>query len=428
MNTHLFDGLGFSPADILLPKDGTDMTKWAVIACDQFTSEPEYWQAVEEQVGDAPSAYRLILPEAHLNDADVDGQIAAINASMKKYLADGIFRTYEDALIYVERTQTDGRVRHGLIGKVDLDCYDFTPGSGALIRATEGTVLDRIPPRVRVRKDAPIELPHIMVLIDDPEKTVIEPLTAGTDGMQPVYDFELMQGGGHIRAFLLNEAQKAGVAAALNALKSPEVQEAKYGLKDAAPLLYAMGDGNHSLATAKQCFEDLKAREGEAAYASPARYALVELVNNHDDALQFEPIHRVVFGVDPEDVMTAFFAAHPGAHDGIGEGHVIEYLFGGGHGFVTVPDPEKQLPVGTLQAFLDEYLKAHEAASVDYIHDDDVVERLSMQKNAIGFKLPAMGKDQLFKTVMADGVLPRKTFSMGHARDKRYYLEARKIK
>ena len=425
---NLFEGLGFAPADILLPKDGTDMTKWAVIACDQFTSQPEYWQAVAEEAGDAPSALRLILPEAHLNDADVDAQIAAINASMKQYLADGIFKTYEDALIYIERTQTDGRIRHGLIGKVDLDCYDFTPGSGALIRATEGTVLDRIPPRVRVRKDAPIELPHIMVLIDDPERSVIEPLTAGTDAMQPVYDFELMQGGGHIRGWLLNEAQKAAVAAALNALKSPEVQEAKYGLKDAAPLLYAMGDGNHSLATAKQCFEDLKAREGEAAYASPARYALVELVNNHDDALQFEPIHRVVFGVDPEAVMADFFAAFPGAHDGIGEGHVIEYLFGGQHGFVTVPNPEKQLPVGTLQAFLDVYVKAHEGASVDYIHDDDVVERLSMQKNAIGFKLPAMGKDQLFKTVMADGVLPRKTFSMGHARDKRYYLEARKIK
>ena len=425
---NLFAGLGFAPADILLPKDGTDMTKWAVIACDQLTSQPEYWQAVAEEAGDAPSALRLILPEAHLNDADVDAQIAAINASMKQYLADGIFKTYEDALIYIERTQTDGRIRHGLIGKVDLDCYDFTPGSGALIRATEGTVLDRIPPRVRVRKDAPIELPHIMVLIDDPERSVIEPLTAGTDAMQPVYDFELMQGGGHIRGWLLNEAQKAAVAAALNALKSPEVQEAKYGLKDAAPLLYAMGDGNHSLATAKQCFEDLKAREGEAAYASPARYALVELVNNHDDALQFEPIHRVVFGVDPEAVMADFFAAFPGAHDGIGEGHVIEYLFGGQHGFVTVPNPEKQLPVGTLQAFLDVYVKAHEGASVDYIHDDDVVERLSMQKNAIGFKLPAMGKDQLFKTVMADGVLPRKTFSMGHARDKRYYLEARKIK
>ena len=410
----------------MLPKVA-DMGKWAVIACDQFTSEPEYWEAVKKEVGAAPSALRLILPEAHLSDADVDGQIAAINANMEQYLLGGLFKAYEDALIDVERTQTDGRIRHGLIGKVDLDCYDFTPGSGALIRATEGTVLDRIPPRVRVRKDAPIELPHIMVLIDDPEKTVIEPLTAGTDGMELLYDFELMQSGGHIRAFLLNESQKAAVAAALNALKSPKVQEEKYGLKDAAPLLYAMGDGNHSLATAKQCFEDLKAREGDAAFSSPARYALVELVNNHDDALQFEPIHRVVFGIDPEAVMTDFFASHPGAHDGIGEGHVIEYLFGGQHGFVTVTHPEKQLPVGTLQAFLDDYVKTHEGCTIDYIHDDDVVERLAMQSGAIGFKLPAMGKDQLFKTVMADGVLPRKTFSMGEATEKRYYMEARKI-
>ena len=424
----MFDDLGFSPADILLPKDGTDMSKWAVVACDQFTSQPEYWEAVEKTVDEAPSTLRLILPEAHLNAPDVEDRIAAINANMTKYLEGGVFRTYENALIYVERTQSDGRIRHGLVGKVDLDDYDFTPGSGSLIRATEGTVLSRIPPRVKVRKDAPVELPHIMVLIDDAERTVIEPLTAAAETMEVVYDFELMQGGGHIKGYLLSEEQKAAVAAALAALKAPEVQEAKYGLKNAAPLLYAMGDGNHSLATAKQCFEDLKVREGEAAYASPARYTLVELVNNHDDALQFEPIHRVVFGVDPEEVMTAFFTAHPGARDGVGEGHVIEYLFGGQHGFVTVPDPKLQLPVGTLQAFLDEYVKSHEGAEVDYIHDDDVVERLSMQKNAIGFKLPAMGKDQLFKTVMADGVLPRKTFSMGHARDKRYYLEARKIK
>ena len=421
----MFEGLGFSPADILLPKDGTDMTKWAVVACDQFTSQPEYWEAVEETVGEAPSTLRLILPEAHLNAPDVEDRIAAINANMTKYLEGGVFRTCEDALIYVERTQSDGKVRHGLVGKVDLDNYDFTPGSGSLIRATEGTVLSRIPPRVKVRKDAPVELPHIMVLIDDAERTVIEPLTAAAESMEVVYDFELMQGGGHIKGYLLSEEQKAAVAAALAALKAHEVQD---GLKNAAPLVYAMGDGNHSLATAKQCFEDLKAREGEAAYASPARYALVELVNNHDGALQFEPIHRVVFGIDPEAVMTDFFAAHPGAHDGVGEGHVIEYLFGGQHGFVTVPNPEKQLPVGTLQAFLDVYVKAHEGASVDYIHDDDVVERLSMQKGAIGFKLPAMGKDQLFKTVMADGVLPRKTFSMGHARDKRYYLEARNIR
>ncbi len=425
---NLFAGLGFAPADILLPKEGTDMEKWAVIACDQFTSQPEYWQAVEKEAGASPSAYRLILPEAHLNAPDVDERIARINANMEQYLNDGVFRCFEDALIYTERTQTDGKIRHGLIGKVDLDCYDFTPGSGALIRATEGTVLDRIPPRVRVRKDAPIELPHIMVLIDDPERTVIEPLSAAVSDMTLLYDFDLMQGGGHIRGWLLDDAQKAAAAAALSTLSSPEVQEKKYGIKDAAPLLYAMGDGNHSLATAKQCFEDLKARLGDAAYASPARYALVELVNNHDDALQFEPIHRVVFGTEPEAIIADLFAAFPGAHDGIGEGHVIEYLFSGQHGFVTIPDPVKQLPVGTLQAFLDDYLRQHEGCTVDYIHDDDEVERLSMQSGAVGFKLPAMGKDQLFKTVMADGVLPRKTFSMGHARDKRYYLEARKIR
>lgn len=422
----LFDDLGFAPADILLPKDA-DMTRWAVVACDQFTSEPEYWEAVEKTVGDAPSTLRLILPEAHLNAPDVDEMIAGINANMKKYLEEGIFRTYEDALIYVERTQSDGLVRHGLIGKVDLDCYDFTPGSGALIRATEGTVLDRIPPRVRVRRDAPIELPHIMVLIDNPEKTVIEPLAEATGGMELLYDFDLMQGGGHIRGWLLNGEQKAAVAAALKGLEAPEVQEAKYGLKDAAPLLYAMGDGNHSLATAKRCFEDLKEKLGEAAYASPARYALVELVNNHDDALVFEPIHRVLFGVKPEEVLAALKAYYPGAYEGTGDGHVIRWCCGEKEGAVTVPHPAVQLAVGTLQGFLDAYKKEH-PFEIDYIHGDDTVRRLASQPGALGFFLPPMGKEQLFKTVMADGVLPRKTFSMGHAQDKRYYLEARKIR
>ena len=303
-----FETLGFSPADILLPKEA-DMTKWAVVACDQFTSEPEYWEEVEGIVGDAPSARRLILPEAHLNDPDVEDQIASINKTMEEYLEKNIFTTYPDALIYIERSQSDGSIRHGLIGKVDLDCYDFTPGSGALIRATEGTVLDRIPPRVKVRKDAPIELPHIMVLIDNPEKTVIEPLTADTAAMQPVYDFELMMKGGHIKGWLLNEAQKTAVAKALKDLAAPAVQEAKYGLKEAAPLLYAMGDGNHSLATAKRCFEDLKEKLGDKAYESPARYALVELVNNHDDALVFEPIHRILFDVNPMEILDALKAA-----------------------------------------------------------------------------------------------------------------------
>ena len=422
-----FKHLGFYPADILLPKDA-DMTKWAVVACDQFTSQPEYWQAVEETVGDAPSTLRLILPEAKLNEPDVDEHIAGINAAMQDYLDRGIFRTLADSLIYIERVQSDGKVRHGLIGMVDLDQYDFTPGSGALIRATEGTVLSRIPPRVRVRQDAPIELPHVMLLIDDPDRTVIEPMTAQSGSMEKLYDFDLQQGGGHLTGWKLTEKQIDAAADALTALCSGEEMEKKYGMKGAAPLLFAVGDGNHSLATAKQCYENLKKVTPESEWANlPARYALVEVVNNHDDALQFEPIHRVLFGVEPEAVLQAFLDFYPGAHEGQGPGHTIAYTYAGHTGFVTVPEPKVQLAVGTLQAFIDEYLKTH-GGEVDYIHGDDVTDQLGAKPGNIGFKLPAMGKDQLFKTVMADGVLPRKTFSMGHAQDKRYYVEARKIK
>lgn len=422
-----FQKLGFYPADILLPKDA-DMTKWAVVACDQFTSQPEYWQAVEETVGGAPSTLRMILPEARLNDPEVDGHIAAINAAMKQYLDGGVFQTLPGSLIYIERTQSDGRVRHGLIGMVDLDQYDFTPGSGALIRATEGTVLSRIPPRVRVRQDAPVELPHVMLLIDDPGRTVIEPLTAGSGDMEKLYDFDLQQGGGHLTGWKLTEAQMDAVADALEGLCGAAEMEKKYGMRDAAPLLFAVGDGNHSLATAKQCYENLKKVTPESEWASlPARYALVEVVNNHDDALQFEPIHRVVFGVEPEKVLEAFKAFYPGAYEGQGQGHTIAYTCAGRTGFLTVPDPKVQLAVGTLQAFIDAYIKEN-GGEVDYIHGDDVTDELGAKPGNIGFKLPAMGKEQLFKTVMADGVLPRKTFSMGHAQDKRYYVEARRIK
>ncbi|QNL45461.1 DUF1015 domain-containing protein [Oscillibacter hominis] len=422
-----FEKLGFYPADILLPKDA-EMEKWAVVACDQFTSQPEYWERVEKTVGDAPSTLRLILPEAKLNDPNVDQHIADINAAMADYLKRDVFKTLTDSLIYIERSQSDGKIRHGLIGMVDLDQYDFTPGSGALIRATEGTVLERIPPRVRVRKDAPIELPHVMLLIDDPDKTVIEPLTAAADGMEKVYDFELMESGGHLKGYQLSAAQIDAVAAALTGLASDEAMEKKYGMKGVAPLLFAVGDGNHSLATAKACYEEAKKNTPESQWAElPSRYALVEVVNNHDDALQFEPIHRVVFGVDPEKVIAAFKDAYPSAYEGQGEGHTIAYTYAGHSGCLTVPDPKVQLAVGTLQSFLDQYLKAN-GGEVDYIHGDEVTDELGSKPGNIGFKLPAMGKDQLFKTVMADGVLPRKTFSMGHAQDKRYYVEARKIK
>ena len=422
-----FKSLGFYPADILLPKDA-DMTKWAVVACDQFTSQPEYWQAVEETVGSAPSTLRLILPEARLNEPDVEDSIRKINSSMKEYLDSGVFKMLEQSLIYIERTQSDGTVRHGLIGMVDLEQYDFTPGSGALIRATEGTVLERIPPRVRVRKDALIELPHVMLLIDDPEKQVIEPLTKAASTMEPVYSFDLQQDGGNLKGWKLTETQVDAIAEAMSILCTADEMEKKYGMRDAAPLLFAVGDGNHSLATAKRCYEDLKQVTPEEEWAAlSARYALVEVVNNHDDALQFEPIHRVLFGVEPETVLDALKAYYPGTYEGAGEGHVIAYTHAGGSGTVTIPNPKVQLAVGSLQAFLDAYLKEH-AGEVDYIHGDDVTDELGSKPGNIGFKVRGMEKEQLFKTVMADGVLPRKTFSMGHAQDKRYYVEARKIR
>ena len=422
-----FEKLGFYPANILMPK-GQDMHKWAVVACDQFTSEPEYWQAVEEKVGDAPSTLRLILPEAKLKDPNVESIIGDINASMKKYVDEGVFETLCDSLLYVERQQSDGCIRHGLIGMVDLDAYDFTPGSGALIRATEGTVLDRIPPRAKVRRNAPIELPHVMLLIDNPERTVIEPLTAAAGGMEKVYDFELMQNGGHIRGYKLSAEQIDAVADALEGLTADSAMQEKYGVSGVAPLLFAVGDGNHSLATAKACYEEQKAGKTPEEYlALPARYALVEVVNNHDDALQFEPIHRVVFDIDREKFMEMFMAAYPNAYEGKGEGHVIEFVWEGVDTFYTVPDPKVQLAVGTLQAVIDDYVK-NVGGEVDYIHGDDVTRELGSKAGNMGFLLPAMGKEQLFKTVMADGVLPRKTFSMGHAQDKRYYIEAREIR
>ena len=267
-----------------------------------------------------------------------------------------------------------------------------------------------------------------MLLIDDPERTVIEPLAAAQNEMESLYQFDLQQGGGHLSGWKLTAAQVDAVAEALTGLCSEEEMTRKYGISGAAPLLFAVGDGNHSLATAKQCYENLKQVTPESEWVNlPARYALVEVVNNHDDALQFEPIHRVLFQVEPEKVLKAFQARYPDAYEGEGDGHRILYTYAGRSGCLTVPHPEVQLAVGTLQNFLDAYVAEH-GGEVDYIHGDDVVEELGRKPGNIGFRLPPMGKEELFKTVIADGVLPRKTFSMGHAQDKRYYMEARRIK
>ena len=414
----------FSAADILLPDfKKYDAKAWAVVACDQFTSEPEYWEKAEAEVKDAPSTLRLILPEVYLGETE--SRIPKINATMKDYLG-GLLESHDGSMIFVERTQSDGTVRRGIVLAVDLDCYDYRKGASALIRATEATVVERIPPRVAIRRDACIELPHVMLLIDDANRTVIEPLIGKSGEM--AYDTPLMLGGGSISGRFLSEDEKKSVGDALDALISPEAMGARYGDASLSPLLFAVGDGNHSLASAKAAYEEVKAAIGaEAAATHPARYALCEVVNIHDDALNFEPIYRVMFNVDASDVLCEL-EKYISALKGTAEPQKIEYLFGNTCGELLVEAPEKQLTVGTLQDFIDGYIKTHSGAEVDYIHGIDSVKGLIKKENSIGFIFSGMTKDALFPTVMFDGALPRKTFSMGHAEDKRYYMECRKIK
>ncbi len=409
----------FLPADILLPQVDS-MERWAVIACDQFTSDPAYWARVAETAGDAPSTLQLILPEAELGTEQEAAHIVTINQAMIDYLNKDLFKVYPNSFIYVERVLHNGSVRKGLVGMVDLDAYDYSPNATSAIRATERTVTERIPPRQRVRRDASIELPHILLLCDDNEKVLLEPIEAKKEELPLLYDFELMEGGGRITGYLVSGDDVDAFNARLTDYTARCPQ--KYADLDGAPLVFAVGDGNHSLATAKSCYEELKAKNpGQDLSQHPARYALVELENIHDDAQNFEPIHRVVVETDPEAMLKALESwCAP-------DGYPIAWFAGEKSGTVYLDKKRSQLEVGVLQQFLDEYL-ATAAGKIDYIHGDDDLKNLAKQDNAIGFLLPAMAKSQLFRGVVADGVLPRKTFSMGHAREKRYYLEGRKIK
>lgn len=382
-----------------------------MVACDQYTSQPEYWQRVDQRVGEAPSTLRLILPENRLEDGDVEQKIRTIHETAQRYLDGNRFHVLENALIYVERTLSDGSVRRGLVGAVDLEAYDYTPGTSPQIRATEETVLSRIPPRMGVRQGAAVEMSHAILLMDDPASTVIEPLAGETEGMELVYDFELMEEGGHIRGWLLTEDQQERTAQALGVLAE----------RDNVPL-FAVGDGNHSLAAAKACWENCRASEPEH---SPRRYALVELENLYDPALVFEPIHRVVFGVEPERLLEALRDYYPGSFQGEGEGQQLCFSYGTQQGSITVPESVHQMEVGTLQTFLDDYLSSHPEARIDYVHGADVAVRLAEAPGRVAFLLPAMNKKDLFPAVFRGGALPRKTFSMGEARDKRFYLEGR---
>ena len=416
----------FKKANILLPKTD-NMELWSVIACDQYTSEPEYWNKVKEIVKDKPSTLNLILPEIYLEENDVEERINKINQNMKELVSKDFFKEYPDSMFYIERTQSDGLVREGLIGMVDLEAYSYETGSTSMIRATEKTVIERIPPRVKVRKNALLELPHIMILIDDDTKDIIETLKNKVTEQDKVYDFNLMQNGGHIKGYVLPDKDANEVITKLEKLANKEYFNQRYGLKDKEVLLFAMGDGNHSLATAKACYEELKKTMPKEEYLnSPARYALVEIVNLHSSALEFEAIHRVIFNTDVKKLLKELETYYEISYEETA-GQKIDYITKDKEGSIWIRNPKSNIPVGSLQIFLDDYLKNNEG-KIDYIHGEDVVRKFAKEENNIGFILPTMKKQDLFKTVILDGALPRKTFSMGHSNDKRYYLESRKIK
>lgn len=415
----------FKRGNILLPKN-TDMTKWSVVACDQYTSEPEYWNDVEKIVGDAPSTLKLTLPEIYLEDENISERIAKINSNMKALLDEDFFNEYKDSMIYLERTQSDGKIREGLIGVVDLEAYSYEKGAETPIRATEKTVIERIPPRVKIRENAPLELPHIMILIDDDKKQIIENLKNKVSEDDIVYDFDLMKNGGHVKGYLLNEETMDEVDKGLKELADKEVFAKKYDVNNKEVLLFAMGDGNHSLATAKACYEKLKETMSEEEYLNnPARYALVELVNLHSPALEFEAINRVIFNTEPEKLLNSLKEYYQINKDG--NGQKIEVITNDVDEKWYIENPRSNIAVGSIQIFLDEYLKNNEG-KIDYIHGEETTKNLAKQSGNVGFIFEAMPKNELFKTVILDGSLPRKTFSMGHSYDKRYYLESRKIK
>lgn len=434
-----FPNVGVQIADILLPVEGTDLSKWSVIACDQFTSQPEYWQQVASLVGDSPSTYNMILPEVFLGKTEEQARLRSTQATMQEYLNKGLLVQHE-GLIYVERS-VDGKTRHGLMMALDLEKYDFNKGSQSLIRATEGTILDRLPPRIKIRQGAILELPHILVLIDDPADKLFTTLKNASPKLPLAYDFDLMQNSGHLRGRFVNDPElEKMVIQNLEELARPEVFEAKYGVgSDKGILLFAVGDGNHSLATAKSIWESLKASVG---MDHPARYALVEIENVHDKGLEFEPIHRVLFNTkqDPKQALQRFFGANISFTPATGKEEIVaavkesqtgEHRFGlitaDGFEIVSVRNPKSNLPVGTLQAFLDEWIKSGWAGQIDYVHGEATVCELGAGRDCAGFYLPGMPKSDLFKTVILDGALPRKTFSMGEAHEKRFYMECRKI-
>ena len=437
--------LGVSIPKILLPKSGTDMKKWAVVACDQYTSEPEYWKKVEDYVASAPSTLNLIFPEVYLEDSDSGARIKKIQAAMREYLDKNIIQEEEPAFFLIERQSEESLPRWGLIAAIDLERYDYSRSSRSFIRATEGTIEERIPPRKKIREKAPLELPHIMVLVDDEQRTLIEPLSKKCDSYKKVYDFDLMMGGGHVRAYKIDSPDDfSHICQALESLADFENFYKKHGNKNV--VLFAMGDGNHSLATAKAVWEDIKAarqdRKNELT-SHPARWALVEIENIYDPALVFEPIHRVVFGgsfdlyrKELERIGTVSFQEFDtveGVYHRVEEAsqnknaHCIGYLDAERRGVFTVQQDQYTIAAATAQQAVDSLIEQCGDCRVDYIHGEEATAKLGTKAGNFGILLPPLRKQDFFRTVVHDGALPRKTFSMGEAYEKRYYIEARKI-
>lgn len=424
----------FGPAQILLPARQIPLEQWACVACDQFTSQPEYWQQAQRLVGNAPSALHLVLPEVYLGGPQESERIAAIQSAMRRYLADVLTRRV-NGFVYLERTTPSG-VRQGLVGLVDLEAYHYDPAQKPAVRPSESTVVERIPPRLAVRRGAALETPHVMMLADDPDCTVIEPVAAHKAALPQLYSGSLMLGGGSIQGWAVEDpVLVAGVVAAVEALGSQQAFDRRY--PEAAgqpPITLAVGDGNHSLATAKAYWEELKTALTPAQQrVHPARYCLAEVCNLHSPAIQVEPIHRVLFGANYASVLLCLteYIDYHGAAIKAGAAAArcrqqVCVVAPGRQVRLGFDRPWLPLAVGTVEGFVQEYLQSHPGVRVDYIHGEDAACALA-QGGGVGFLLPGLDKQDLFRGVVLGGVLPRKTFSMGHAEEKRYYLECRKI-
>ena len=423
----------FTAADILLPAAGVPLDPWACIAVDQFTSQPEYWQRAEHLADGKPSTLHIVLPEAYLGTPQEAERLESIRRTMEEYRKTVLTRKVH-GYVYVERTQMDGTVRQGLVGTVDLDAYDYAKGSKPAIRPSESTVVERIPPRLKVRRGATLETPHVMMLADDPDCTLIEPIGAKKDALRKVYEGELMLGGGHIAGWAVEDpALLAQIDVALQGLGRQEVFDARYPqARGASPLTLAVGDGNHSLASAKAYWEELKQTLPPEQQADhPARWCLAEVCNVHSPAIEIEPIHRVLFNVDCGAVLLALIAWSDSHNAGIcfGDARQQPFTLAGPHvaNVLSFEHPVAPLTVGTIDAFIEYFMARHIEARVDYVHDEPAVRALCKQ-GGVAFLLPPFDKSDLFKGIVMGGVLPRKTFSMGHAEEKRYYIECRKIK